>query len=116
MAKDIGDYGEKLCVDFLKKRGHRIVECNYRCLFGEVDIISYDGGLYKFTEVKTVYHSRFNPLEQITPKKISKLSKIALCYMKEHEKSHLSWSIDAIGIIISDTKNPTFFYEENITL
>ena len=116
MRKQVGDYGENLSLDFLKKKGHRIVECNYRCPVGEVDIISLYEDVYRFNEVKTAFRGGFNPLEQITPKKINKLSKIATWYMKEHRKSNLSWSIDAIGIIISRGEKPTFFYEENITL
>lgn len=69
MRKQVGNYGEGLSVDFLKEKGHRIVKCNYRCSIGEVDIISFYEGVYRFNEVKTAYRGDFNPLEQITPKK-----------------------------------------------
>ena len=51
--KELGALGEKLAADYLKKNGHKILEKNYKCRYGEVDIIARDGEEIAFIEVKT---------------------------------------------------------------
>ena len=50
--KEIGDYGEKLAVKFLKKQGYKILSTNYKVKYGEIDIIAKDGLFTVFIEVK----------------------------------------------------------------
>ena len=51
--RKLGFFGERKAARYLKRRGYRIVERNYRCPFGEVDIIAELGGVLAFIEVKT---------------------------------------------------------------
>ena len=51
-AKSIGDAAEKIAADFLSKRGLRLVESNYRCRFGEIDLVMRDGDSLVFVEVR----------------------------------------------------------------
>ena len=51
--RDTGIRGEKLARDFLKKRGYRILETNYRCPEGEIDIITKHKDSLVFIEVRT---------------------------------------------------------------
>ena len=53
IRKETGILGEKLARDFLKKRGYRIIETNYRCRYGEIDIIARHKGYLIFIEVRT---------------------------------------------------------------
>ena len=48
-----GNLGEDLAVKYLKKHGYKIVERNYTCQFGEIDIIAKHNGFYVFLEVKS---------------------------------------------------------------
>lgn len=51
--KDVGDWGEGMAVDFLQRRGFRIIERNFHTTQGEIDIVALKGGDYYFVEVKT---------------------------------------------------------------
>lgn len=59
--KTFGNWGEKIAADFLKIKGYSIVMNNYRCLFGEIDLICRDGEIWCFVEVKTRHTSAFGP-------------------------------------------------------
>ncbi len=61
---DTGRRGEELARDFLKKRGFRILEANYRCPEGEIDIISRHKDCLVFTEVRTKTSRQFGSLEE----------------------------------------------------
>lgn len=77
-----GTLYEKKAGEYLKNCGYEILEYNYRCPFGEIDIIARDGEYLVFCEVK--YRSSLkkgSPLEAVTPKKQRTISKCALYYM-----------------------------------
>lgn len=116
MKNNVGIKGEDLAVNFLESIGHHVIERNYRCRFGEVDIISNYQNYYHFHEVKTVYHTDYHPLEQITTKKLRKFIKTTEYYIKYNNLGDLDFSINAIGIILSKDAAPEYYYEENITL
>ena len=78
----LGRRGEKLAADFLRQRGHVIVEQNYRNKFGEIDIITRDGGTLVFVEVKTRKSQRYGgAAAAVTPKKQRQITMVALEYM-----------------------------------
>ena len=52
-SKSIGDMGERRAVKFLKKKGYKILETNFKTNFGEIDIIARKGDYICFVEVKT---------------------------------------------------------------
>ncbi len=116
MKNHIGVKGEILAASYLESLGHQIIEKNYSCRFGEVDIISKMNDLYHFNEVKTVYHTAFHPFEQITQKKLRKFVKTTKYYIKYHNLGDIDFSINAIGIVLSKNSLPEYYYEENITL
>ena len=83
----LGKEGEDIAAAFLKKKGFRIIEKNYRTAFGEIDIIAQDRGVIVFVEVKTRSDITFGyPFEAVNPKKREKISKVALCFMKRQKK------------------------------
>jgi putative endonuclease len=51
--KHLGSWGETIAADYLKSQGYRIVQANYRCCYGEIDLICQDGPVWCFVEVKT---------------------------------------------------------------
>lgn len=81
--KDKGDLGEDRAAAFLRKEGYRILERNYRCPLGEMDIIAREGKTVVFVEVKTRSSDRFGPPQAaIGPQKQRRMTAIALCYLK----------------------------------
>ena len=69
--RDTGILGEKLAQDFLKKRGYRIIDTNYRCAEGEIDIIAKHRDYLVFVEVRTKKSLEFgSPEESITRTKM----------------------------------------------
>ena len=97
--RDTGILGERLARDFLKKQGYRILETNYRCSEGEVDIVARHGEFLVFVEVRTKRSlQQGSPEESITPAKMAKLRTIAAHYRQTHDNLPLSWRIDVVAI------------------
>ena len=81
--KDKGDRGEERAAAFLRKQGYKILERNYRCALGEMDIIAREGKTIVFIEVKTRSSDRFGPPQAaIGPQKQKRMTSVALCYLK----------------------------------
>ena len=97
--KEIGALGEKLARDFLKKRGYQIVETNYRCPRGEIDIIAQQKETLVFIEVRTKSSRWFGtPEESITPAKMEHLRNVAVYYWQNRPNLPEAWRIDVVAI------------------
>ena len=97
--RETGILGEQLARDFLSKNGYRILETNYRCPAGEVDIIAQREDTLVFVEVRTKKSLEFGtPEESITPMKTERLRSVAAHYGQNHDNLPSSWRIDLIAI------------------
>lgn len=97
--KDIGAFGEKLAGEYLKKRGYRILETNYRSPDGEVDIIAKEGEYLVFVEVRTKRGRSFGtPQESITQAKAERLIKVAYYYQQTNQNLPQLWRIDVVSV------------------
>ena len=84
-TKQDGDWGEALAAEYLEARGCRIVEKEWRCRFGEIDLIAEQEGTLLFVEVKLRTNLRYGmPREYVTAKKQEKLRAAALLYLSMH--------------------------------
>ena len=89
--KLLGSRGEDLAVKFLKKKGYRILDRNFRTPLGEIDVIAEDRNTLVFVEVKTRTDDSFGrPFEAVTFRKKEKLRKAALSYLKSSRKEMAS--------------------------
>ena len=80
----LGEKGEGLAVNFLKKKGYKIIERNYKTRLGEIDIIAADGKTLAFIEVKTRESIAYGqPFEAVNFFKRRKISNVALLYLKK---------------------------------
>lgn len=80
-----GAVGEVLAARFLRDKGYGIVSANYRCRFGEIDIIAEDDEYIAFVEVKTrAQQSWYTPREAVTEAKQERIYKTALLFLQEH--------------------------------
>lgn len=93
------DY-EKLAGEYLKSQGYEILEYNFRCHMGEIDIIAKDGGYLVFIEVKYRSSKRQGtPLEAVDIRKQRKISKTASYYCLTHGYGEsMPCRFDVVGI------------------
>ncbi|MBN2514935.1 MAG: YraN family protein [Deltaproteobacteria bacterium] len=97
--KKTGKRGEEIAVSFLKKKGYTIVEQNYRCVFGEIDIVARHRGDIVFIEVKSRKSENFgNPEEAVGFNKQRKMSQIALNYLNEKRLDDHGARFDVVAV------------------
>ena len=95
----LGREGEELAVAHLRKLRYKIMERNYRCKFGEIDIIALDNKALVFIEVKTRASQQFgSPQTGVTPKKQRQLTKIALSYLQRHRSFNREARFDVVAV------------------
>ncbi len=86
MSRAEGTWGEALVAGYLRRRGCRLEAHSYRCRFGEIDLIAWDGDTLCFVEVKTRTNTRMGlPREYVTARKQARLRKTALFYLSSHD-------------------------------
>lgn len=106
--RDIGILGEKLARDFLKKRGYRILEANYRCPYGETDIIARYKNILTFVEVRTRKSQEFgSPEESITAAKMERMRAVAAHYLQTHDNLPQLWRIDVVAVELDAGNKPS---------
>ena len=99
--KELGKKGEELALRFLKKRGYRIIERNYVCKMGEMDIIAKEKDTLAFVEVKTRTSTLFGPPQlAVNSMKQRQLSKVALNFLKEKQLEDVKARFDVVAILI----------------
>ena len=103
---ELGAKGEELAVRYLKKRGYRIVERNYRTRLGEIDIIAEQGDDLVFIEVKTRSDTLFgSAFESVTKQKQKQLSKVALEYISKEDCHNRPARFDVVAIELQKGSN-----------
>lgn len=97
--KKLGAWGEKVAATKLEADGYRIIDRNWRCQQGEIDLVAQAGdGLLAFVEVKTRRgNSMGTPEEALTPHKSRKLIQLAQIYLGEHDLD-VDWRIDLMAV------------------
>lgn len=90
---------ERKAAEYLEKSGYRILEMNYRCRIGEIDIVASDGKYVVFCEVKYRSGSRAgNPLEAVDLRKQRVIFRCGEYYLAEHRMHDVPCRFDVIGI------------------
>jgi len=102
----VGKAGEMAAISHLEKQGYTILETNYRCPLGEIDIIARDRKTTVIVEVRTKTGLKFGrPEESITPKKAYRLRRLALYYLQSVYKREISCRIDLVAVILNENDN-----------
>lgn len=102
-----GKEGEDLAVDFLRAKGYRILERNFRFERGEIDIIAQEGETLVFVEVKARRSKTYGePEEAVTEFKKRQLEKVAEGYLVERGIEVRECRFDVIAIEVKE-KKPT---------
>ena len=103
--KEIGQKGENLAVAYLQNLGYKVLERNYRCKLGEVDIIALDNDTLIFIEVRTRSSLDFGlPQESINRRKRHQISKVALEYMTRKKLKNTPARFDVVAVSLEPGK------------
>ena len=96
----LGKQGEAFAVEYLKKKGYKIKETNYRSPLGEVDIIAFDRETLVFVEVKTRRNNSFGlPAEAVNRRKQLQIAKTAQYYISSKKLSNNAARMDVVSVL-----------------
>ncbi|MFN6016938.1 MAG: YraN family protein [Verrucomicrobiota bacterium] len=104
----IGEYGERIAVDFLRASGHRILRRNFKGpRRGEVDIIARHDRLLLFVEVKTRRSdTKIRPLDAVDKTKQQLIERGANAWLKLLKTRNLPWRFDVIEVLLKEGEKP----------
>jgi putative endonuclease len=99
----IGRSGEDAAVQLLRNRGLTIVERNFRCRAGEIDIVARAGQTVVFCEVKTRKTDRWgDPSEAVGYKKQARLRRLAAEWLRTHQVGRVEIRFDVVSVIVRE--------------
>lgn len=94
-----GKRGEDRACEYLRALGYHIIERNFRCRLGELDIIARDGNTLVFAEVRTRTHARHgSPLETVGGPKQRRIARVASYYLSVRRPRLDTCRFDVVGI------------------
>ena len=103
VAQAVGAYGERLAARYLTESGMQILDRNWRCDQGEIDIVAMDDTCLVIVEVKTRRSLVFgSPVEAVTAVKAARLRRLAGCWLADHRSlvdSVADVRIDVVGVL-----------------
>ncbi|GAB2708851.1 YraN family protein [Nocardia thraciensis] len=103
----LGAQGEELAARFLREVGMEIVERNWRCRYGELDLIARDAEVTAFVEVKTRSGLGFGvPAEAVTFRKQQRIRRLALLWLNEQAGPWLRVRFDVVSVLLVRDREP----------
>ena len=100
-AKDaVGTYGERVAADYLVAQGMQLIDRNWRCSAGEIDIVLRDGEAIVFAEVKTRRSTGFGtPVEAVTYAKQARLRRLAAIWLAQGDERATEIRFDIVAVL-----------------
>lgn len=99
--QSLGQYGESLAAETLAQKGYTIIERNWQCPQGEIDLVAHDGDEWVFVEVRTRRAEDTNTaIESITARKRASLVAAAQAYLEAQALDEVVWRIDLVVIAL----------------
>ncbi|MFZ5596260.1 MAG: YraN family protein [Bacillota bacterium] len=99
----LGLAGEEAAARYLKGKGFKIVERNFRCKLGELDIIARDGTSLVFVEVRTKSVQDYGTAgESINSRKKNKLRQLALYYLQKKQPGDIPLRFDVVAVTVDE--------------
>ena len=103
----LGERGETAACGFLEAQGYKILEKNYKCKLGEIDVITRRQGRLAFVEIKTRTSTQFGtPQEAVNLQKQEKIFKVAQWYLKEKKILKSPIAFDVVAILWKEGQTP----------
>ncbi|WP_150306777.1 YraN family protein [Planctomonas psychrotolerans] len=115
-AKDeLGRWGEQLVAERLTEQGYAVLDRNWRCEQGEIDLVVQRGDDTVFVEVKTRSGTAFgHPFEAITVAKLARLRRLAGEWCEQHGATRRRIRIDAVAVLAPPGAAPTIEHLEGV--
>lgn len=97
----LGEYGERLAARYLREQGYTVLDRNWRCPNGEIDLVARDGDCLVVCEVKTRRSQAFGEaVEAVVPRKAARLRLLAGCWREAHpDERARDLRVDVIGVL-----------------
>ena len=100
-TSDLGAHGERIAAAYLTDRGLRVLDRNWRCRDGELDIVARDGDALVFCEVKTRRAVGFgHPVEAVGYVKQRRLRTLAQRWLAAHDEHARELRFDVVGVLV----------------
>lgn len=107
MNEGLGQKGEELAKEKLVKMGYKILDRNFRCKIGEIDIIAKDKNTLVFVEVRSKSSNEFGvPQETVNIKKQKRIRRVAEFYLIKNKLEDICCRFDIVAIIWQKNKKP----------
>jgi putative endonuclease len=101
--RSFGRVGEQLAAGHYRKQGFTILDRNYRCKEGEIDIVAARGGLVVFCEVKCRHSSHWGePSEAVGWRKQQRLRRLAAAWLADRRPSGRELRFDVVSVLMRD--------------
>ncbi len=96
---DRGKLGENIALEYAQQQGYQIIQRNFRCKSGEIDLIAQDKHIVVFIEVRTKTSDAYGPAyNMVTYSKQQQVKRVALHYISERNLVNTQFRFDVIGI------------------
>ena len=96
----LGQRGESIAARHLTQRGLVLLDRNWRCEFGEIDLVLRDGQVLVICEVKTRTSTAYgSPLEAVNQAKADRLKRLAFRWLREHDCHPSDVRVDVVGVL-----------------
>ncbi len=100
---NLGSYGERVAAQRLVEQGMVLVDRNWRCELGEMDLVLRDGDVLVFCEVKTRSSAAYgHPLEAVSAAKGARLRRLAARWLVEHDVHPHDIRVDLVGVLLAE--------------
>jgi putative endonuclease len=96
----VGAYGERVAVRSLEDAGYAVLDRNWRCRAGELDVVAARGGVVVFVEVKCRRSASFGPpAVSVTPAKVAHLRAAACAWLAAHDLTEAPVRFDVVSVL-----------------
>ena len=115
--RQTGSQYEEKAAEYMKQQGYRILERNYRCRQGEIDLIARDGEYLVFVEVKyrTTGVSGY-PAEAVDARKQQTIAKCAMHFLMKQGNDDVPCRFDVVAIAGAESQEEITIYKDAFTL
>lgn len=105
--RSLGQFGERLAGRRLVEAGMTVIDRNWRCEAGELDLVLRDGEVLVVCEVKTRTSAAYgHPLEAVGAAKAQRLRRLAARWLEEHDVRPAGVRIDVVGVLLRERGGP----------